>query len=191
VGLMIFTLVRTSEALAGQHVSMTGDALKPDLLPTQDPAPLTAPAFGIPSNYQALGLTADKTSPAQSFRPRGRSILEKESPFSGPAESPLISDTTVWQRLSQYRAHDRVRVLTLWETGGNSVSLQAGRKGDPSLQWTSRLMSRGSTAHGVLDELISTSLGAALGHAQHAASRGAVTEAAGKPERLLEVGATP
>jgi hypothetical protein len=190
-GLMILTLVRTGEALAGEHLSIAGDALKPNLHPAPGPTSLSAAVVGIPTNLQALDLTADETFPGQSFRPRGRSILEKESPFGGPVETPLISNTTVWQRLSEYHTRDRLRVLTLWEIGGNSVSLQAGKKGDPSLQWTSRLMSHGRATHGILDELFAKSLGAVMGHRDHAASRSAMMEAPGKSERLLEGGAIP
>ncbi len=67
------------------------------------------------------------------------------------ADGALIDDTTVWQRLAEYRTHGRVRVLTLWESGASTVSLQAGKKGDPSLQWTSRLMNHGGATRGLLD----------------------------------------
>ena len=67
------------------------------------------------------------------------------------ADGALIDDTTVWQRLAEYRTRDRVRVLTLWESGASTVSLQAGKRGDPSLQWTSRLMNRGGATRGLLD----------------------------------------
>ena len=46
-------------------------------------------------------------------------------------DDKLISDTTVWQRLTEFRVRDRVRVLTLWESGLSSVSLQAGKNGRP------------------------------------------------------------
>ena len=39
-----------------------------------------------------------------------------------------------------------------------TVSLQAGRHGDPSLQWTSRLMNRGGATLGLLDRVFSVSL---------------------------------
>jgi hypothetical protein len=57
----------------------------------------------------------------------------------------------VWQRLQEYRTRDRVRVMTLWESGVSNVSIQTNRKGDPSLQWTSRLMNRGGATRGLLD----------------------------------------
>lgn len=177
LGMMILTLVRTSEALAG-------DAAKPDPIPITGPVPLAASWVRIPLDYQAPDATVGKTFPTQDFRPRGRSMLE-HSPAGGLLDPPLISDTSVWQRLSEYRTHDRVRVLTLWETGGSSVSLQAGKKGDPSLQWTSHLMSHGGSAHGLLDELFTKPLGA-LTHGPHIAPHAPSAEPAGKPEKILD-----
>ena len=79
------------------------------------------------------------------------------APRADLADDKLISDTPVWQRLSEFRTRDRVRVLTLWQSGLSSVSLQAGTKGNPSLQWTSRLMNSGEAAHGLLDRLLPAS----------------------------------
>jgi hypothetical protein len=71
----------------------------------------------------------------------------------------MFRATTVWQRLNEFRAQDhRVRVLTLWEMGGSSVSLQAGRKGDPSLQWSSSWTNRSKVSHGILDRFLAASL---------------------------------
>jgi hypothetical protein len=74
------------------------------------------------------------------------------------SSDPMFRTTTVWQRLNEYRAQDRVRVLTLWETGGSNVSLQADKKGGPSLQWSSSWTSQSRASHGVLDRLLSATL---------------------------------
>ena len=79
----------------------------------------------------------------------------------------MFRDTTVWQRMSEYKSHDRVRVLTLWETSGSTVSLQAGRRGAASLQWTSRAMNRGGSTRGLLDRLIVGSLAGAGNRLRH------------------------
>ncbi len=113
---------------------------------------LSVPPFTAPLSYP-LPLVADpKTLSGKDFRPRGRSILDTDFQVN-VADGALIDDTTVWQRLAEYRTHDRVRVLTLWESGASTVSLQAGKKGDPSLQWTSRLMNHGGATRGLLDRL--------------------------------------
>lgn len=117
-------------------------------------APLfSVPPFAAPLSYP-LPLVADpKTISGKDFRPRGRSILDTDLRVN-VTDGALIDDTTVWQRLAEYRTRDRVRVLTLWESGASTVSLQAGKKGDPSLQWTSRLMNRGGATRGLLDRLL-------------------------------------
>ena len=113
---------------------------------------LSVPPFSAPLSYP-LPLVADpKSLSGKDFRPRGRSILDTDFQVN-VADGALIDDTTVWQRLAEYRTHDRVRVLTLWESGASTVSLQAGKKGDPSLQWTSRLMNHGGATRGLLDRL--------------------------------------
>jgi hypothetical protein len=125
----------------------------------------SAPLFSAPLSYP-LPLVSDPNAlAAREFRPRGRSILDSDLQVN-VADGALIDDTTVWQRLAEYRTHDRVRVLTLWESGASTVSLQAGKKGDPSVQWTSRLMNHGGATRGLLDHLfpvIGTHEGSARG----------------------------
>jgi hypothetical protein len=139
----------------------------------------------VPSSYQAVDLPAFKSFSAGEFRPRGHSILDKDSRLADAEDAPMLRGTTVWQRLSDYRSRDRVRVVTLWETGGSSVSLQAGKKGDPSLQWTSRLMNRGGATRGLLDQVLSASLGG-VARGLHLAPHAAGTDAFGKPSKPAE-----
>lgn len=163
-GLVILTVLRASPALAGEQVAPAVSAAKPnpsalEFTPTSGFI-LPLPSYqSVPSSYRAVDLPVPKSFSAAEFRPRGHSMLEKNSPLVDPEAAPMLQGTTVWQRLSDYRSHDRVRVVTLWEAGGSSVSLQAGRRGDPSLQWTSRLMNHGGATRGLLDQMFSTSLG--------------------------------
>jgi hypothetical protein len=194
VGLAILTIVRASEALAGEQVPPTVSAAKPDLNVAREftPAsaftlPLPSSYAAVPSSYQTAGLPVFKSFSAAEFRPRGHSILEKDSRLGDAEDAPMLRGTTVWQRLSDYRSRDRVRVVTLWETGGSSVSLQAGRKGDPSLQWTSRLMNRGGATRGLLDQLFATSLGG-VARGLHLTPHAAGTDGFGKPSKPMEVG---
>jgi hypothetical protein len=187
VGLVLLTLVRTGEALAGEQVSLPGDALKPDFNTSRQRTPLSASMVSIPATYQAPDLSESKTFSTQNFRPRGRSILEKEPHVDQFDDAPMVSGTTMWQRLSEYRSHGRVQLLTLWETGGSTVSLLAGRKGEPSLQWTSRLMNRGSSTHGLLDQFFSTSM-AGASRGLHFSPRTANTEPSAKPTKPMEAG---
>jgi hypothetical protein len=173
-GLMLLTLVRTTEVLAGEQAPLASDAAKPDFYGSRQYTPLSASMLPILEPYGTVALPEIKTFSTQEFRPRGRSILEKDA-VDG---APMLRGTTVWQRLSEYRSHDRVRLVTLWETGGGSVSLQAGRKGDPSLQWTSRFMNRGGATRGVFDQLLTTSLGG-IGRGLRLPTRATSTEPMG------------
>jgi len=194
VGLAILTIVRASEALAGEQVPPTVSAAKPDLNVAREftrtsafMLPLPSSYAAVPSSYHTVDLPVFKSFSAAEFRPRGHSILEKDSRLGDAEDAPMLRGTTVWQRLSDYRSRDRVRVVTLWETGGSSVSLQAGKKGDPSLQWTSRLMNRGGATRGLLDQLLTTSLGG-VARGLHLTPHAAGTDAFGKPSRPMEVG---
>ena len=92
------------------------------------------------------------------FTPRKRSSGKPSVADYGSGD-PMFRSTTVWQQLNDFRAKDhRVRVLTLWEMGGSNLSLQAGRKGDPSIQWTSSWTNRGKVSRGLLDRFLAASL---------------------------------
>jgi len=160
--LILVMLLRGGEALAGESTPPAAGDFKLALHPAVDPMWHPAALSALPNTYRAPELPIGPLFPTDTFRPRGRSVLEKDTTYGAPAAATFIPGTTVWQRLSEYRVRDRVRVLTLWETGGNSVSLQADHRGDPTLQWTSR-MSRSGGNRGVLDELFTKSLGAVMG----------------------------
>jgi hypothetical protein len=185
IGLMLITLVRTSEALAGDQASIANATVDPGaggLRQSLPPAPaLMAPleSFGAPT------VTENRTFSATDFRPRKPTVFDSDPTVSSFSDTPLLRNTTVWQRLSEYRSHDRVRLLTLWESNSSTISLQTGRRGDPSLQWTSRLMNRGGSTQGVLDRLFSTSLERA-GLGLHNLSRSANVPAPPKPAAVAE-----
>jgi hypothetical protein len=158
IGLMLFTLVRSSEALAADQASLAPAALDTGVSGIRRSS-LPVPALTLPLDPFTLSAITEKPAfSATDFRPRKPTLFDKDPVASTFGETSLLRDTTVWQRLSEYRSRDRVRVLTLWESKSSSVSLQAGRRGDPSLQWTSRLMNRGGSTQGVLDRWFSTSL---------------------------------
>jgi hypothetical protein len=189
VGLVLLTLVRTTEVLAGEQGPLAGSAAKADFNALRQPTPLSASmlVLPIPAPYQAVDPPDAKTFSTQEFRPRGHSLLEKDSRFAAVDDAPTLRGTTVWQRLSEYRSRDRVRLVTLWETDGSSISLQAGRKGNPSLQWTSRFMNRGGATRGLLDGLLTNSLGG-VGRGLLFAAHKTNTDTAGKPAKLVDAG---
>ena len=184
IGLMLFTLVRSSEALAADQASLAPAALDAGvggIRRSSQPIPtLTLPL----DPFTLSAITEKPAFSATDFRPRKPTLFDKDPAASTFGETSLLRDTTVWQRLSEYRSHDRVRVLTLWESKSSSVSLQAGRRGDPSLQWTSRLMNRGGSTQGVLDRWFSTSLaraGMGLRNMTHSRSTAPPTKPADAP----------
>lgn len=93
----------------------------------------------------------------------------------------MLRNTTVWQRLAEYRSQDRVRLLTLWESRGSAVSLQAGKHGDPSLQWNSRVMNHDGSTRGLFDRLLSVSFGGAHDGSHATAPAASAAPAAAKP----------
>jgi hypothetical protein len=151
VGLVVLALVRAGEALAGDQASAAAAAGKPEQSNVRQPASFTSSLFAAPEIYRLPSLPESKSFSAKDFRPRGPSIVS--DPHLNVADDALIDDTTVWQRLAEYRTRDRLRLLTLWQSGASSVSLQAGRRGDPTLQWTSRLTNGGGPMRSLLDRL--------------------------------------
>jgi hypothetical protein len=194
VGLVILAILRTSETLAGEQVPPVVNSARPDFNASRQftstsafMLPLSSSYQTVPLSYQAVDLPEFKSFSAVEFRPRGHSILENHSRLADADDAPMLRGTTVWQRMSDYRSRDRVRVVTLWETGGSSVSLQAGKRGDPSLQWTSRVMNRGGATRGLLDQMFATSLGG-VARSLHLMPHAAGTDAFGKPSKPMEAG---
>jgi hypothetical protein len=151
---VLLTLARASEALAGDQAPAAGGAR----FDAGDWHPSTAlSAFAPPDTYQLPSVVEPKSFPSKDFRPHGRSIFDADSRLNVVDEA-LMPNTTIWQRLSEFRTHDRVQLLTLWESRASTISLQTGKRGDPSLQWTSRLMNRGGATRGLLDRLFPVSV---------------------------------
>jgi hypothetical protein len=116
---------------------------------------LTDPLLTAPSEYRLGEMPETKSYSATEFRPRGRSIFDADPRLSAPGGTP---DKNFLQRLNEYRTRDRVRVLTLWDTGASAVSIQTNHRGDPSLQWTSHLFNQRGATHGLLDQLFPVSV---------------------------------
>jgi hypothetical protein len=161
VGLVLFTLVRTGEALAGDQTSIGNAALNADADGLRRSSPPVRALIALPQVFAAPAAAESQAFSATEFRPRKRTIFDRDPLVNSFGDSPMLRGTTVWQRMSEYRSHDGVRLLTLWESSASTVSLQAGKRGDPSLQWTSRSMTHGGPTRGLLDRLFSVSLAGA------------------------------
>jgi hypothetical protein len=177
LGLVLFTLVRSGEALAGDQATIP-NAMGVGNLRKSSPSTFASPA--APGDFAVLPADGIQAFSTTEFRPRHHAAFDSNAAVSAFGDAPMLHSTTVWQRMSEYKSQNRVRLLTLWESSGSTVSLQAGRRGDPSLQWTSRLMNRGGSTRGLLDRLFSVSFaGASTGFRD--ASRSTHAPALSKP----------
>ena len=180
VGLVLFTLVRTGEVLAGDQTAIADAALDPSVGNLRQSSPPSRSLITAPEFFAVPTASESQKFSATDFRPRKPTVFDRNPTVSSFGDAPMLRGTTVWQRMSEYKSHDRVRVLTLWESSASTVSLQAGRRGAPSLQWTSRSMNRGGSTRGLLDRLFSVSLAGAGNRLRHA-DRSTSAPAAPKP----------
>lgn len=149
LGLVALSLVRV-ECLAAGHLQAHAAA------PSSAHAGKSRASHGA-TRMRAMNLSLPLTLPAGAgteFRPRTRS-LTSAGPDVSEELGPALHSTTAWQRMRDFRANDRVRLLTLWKSTGSTFSLQANRKGEASLQWTSNSMNRGGATRGLFDRAFS------------------------------------
>jgi hypothetical protein len=159
LGMLFLTLIRSGEALAGDQTPIANPAAGPVMIDAHHFSPAPVMAIRDPEFFTVPKGPDAPTFSATDFRPRRHTALDGDPSVSTFSDAPMLRNTTVWQRLSEYRSRDRVRLLTLWESSSSSVSLQAGKRGDPSLQWSSRLMNHDGSTKGLLDRLLSVSFG--------------------------------
>ena len=152
VVVLLYGLTQSAEALGGDPYA---NVVK-DIQPIVGGTPL--PVDFMPRK----SLASEPQFSASEFQPRKTRIPDAQAPaggeFSYQAQPPR--STSGWQRLADYRSQGRVRLLTLWQSPTSSVSLQTGRHGGPSLQWSRRVLDRGGATRGLLDQFMASSLGA-------------------------------
>jgi hypothetical protein len=187
VGLILFTLVHATEAMAGDQAQGSGlapgsGAENSDAAAARHPIAPSSWMSPIPDPFRAAGLPAAASEASTEFRPRKHASIQGKEGSVPLDDGSIMRSSSVWERLSQSRSRDGVQLVTLWHTGGNSLSLQANNKGDPTLQFTSRLMNR-SGPHGLLDDFFSTTLSGAAGRGLHILPRTAGIDATPKPAR--------
>jgi hypothetical protein len=170
-GFLLIALICCDAAVADDH-ALNLSAVPPAFAATRQSSPSATAAisytgiFALPKDAGAQAF-----SPTE-FRARKRSVFDRDPAPGEPADASVLESTTVWQRMSEYRSQDRVRLLTLWESSGGAISLQAGKRGDPSLQWNSRVMNHDGSTRGVFDRLLSMSFGGARNGPRSAPSPG-------------------
>ena len=189
VAMLLYGLAQTGEALAGDQ---SANVVK-DIQPMVGGTPLSM-AFAPTASTLAAAAAAgnDHQYSATDFRQRKTGTVDSQSsPEIEPAsESQPLRVTSAWQRLADYRAQGRIQLLTLWESPRSTVSLQSGKHGGPSLQWSSRVMNRGGATRGLLDRFVASSLSAA-GLGSRAAARGPASAAANKPINPIPAAKSP
>jgi hypothetical protein len=118
----------------------------------------TGPLFPAPFSFAGTS-AAEQEFSATEFRPRKRTVLEPAAAGSDAAviDTLMARDTSLARELSQARTQDRVRLLTLWQNRASSLSLQAGKRGAPSLQWSTPWMHRDAASRGLFDRLLADS----------------------------------
>jgi hypothetical protein len=116
VGLVLFTLVRTSEALAGDQMSIANGTLNADADNLRRSSPPAREVITAPDIFTAPTAPDSQVFSATDFRPRKRTIFDSDPMVNSFVDTPMLRGTTVWQRMSEYKSHDRVRLLTLWES---------------------------------------------------------------------------
>jgi hypothetical protein len=171
VTLVLYGVVHVTQALAGDQ-----------------PSHLDSSMFSAPF-VTAKPLIDDGFS-ATEFRPRKHSVASLDSARSAPSiiDAPMLRSTSVWQQLADYKSQDRVRLLTLWQTRGSSLSLQAGRRGAPSLQWSTPWVHRGGTSQGLFDRLLAVPARAAGNTLRSSGARPTGVVAQPKPLELSSSG---
>jgi hypothetical protein len=148
--LLLYTLLRSGEVLAGDGSPNSDAALKLDTMAA--PPTISFTSLTTVPRLSAEQLLAVPSFSATEFRPRPRSSMESDPAKTAGIgmDAPLHGDS-ISQQMREYRSQDRLRLLTLFEKSGSTLSLQAGKRGGPSLQWSSPWVSRAGASHGLFD----------------------------------------
>jgi hypothetical protein len=100
---------------------------------------------GFASDFAARAGAFPKPAPEADFR--GAGVLDRSG------DLPL---TNAWQRMSDFRSEDGIRLLTVWQSANGTVALHQGKHGGASLQWTSQALNRSGASRGLFDHLVSS-----------------------------------
>jgi hypothetical protein len=147
--MLMYGLAQGGEAFAADQTANVVKEIRP--LVGGKPVPM---AFAATSPAHDFELSTDFPRRKSDAVIVGTSVERESSLQSQPLQA-----APSWQHFADYRSQGRVQLLTLWQSPRNMVSLQTGKHGGPSLQWSSRVMNRGGATRGVLDRFVS--LGAA------------------------------
>jgi hypothetical protein len=152
LALVLYSLVPGGASAGDQPQSpdarRNADTQKTALAHIAAPSLPAAFAFSAPPNMPVF-------SPTE-FRPRKHGLLEAAAARSADSviDAPMLQDASFARELSESKTQDRVRLLTLWQSRASSLSLQAGKRGAPSLQWSTPWMHPNAESRGLFDRLL-------------------------------------
>ena len=184
VALALYSLA-PRDASAGDQPRIT-DAWRSSDAQTPARAQIATPSYPARFAFSAPGAETRVFSPTE-FRPRKQG-LEAAAARSDVSviDAPMLRDTSIAGELSEARTQDRVRLLTLWQSRASSLSLQTGRHGAPSLQWSTPWMHRDAASRGLFDRLLAVSPRSFGSAVRSSAPR----PAAATPAKSLDLGAS-
>jgi hypothetical protein len=132
----------------GRRITDAQSVARAQIVAASYPAPF---AFVAPPEARAF-------SPTE-FRARKPGLLGATSAADQAfvIDAPILRDTSIARGVSEAKTQDRVRLLTLWQTRASSLSLQAGKRGAPSLQWSTPWMHRDAASRGLFDRWLAVS----------------------------------
>jgi hypothetical protein len=159
--LMICGVVRAGQAIAGDQTPISDHEFELGLgLRYEADRSLhagAAPASLFSAPFVSLNSSSEPQEfSATEFRPRKQGVRDPESSAGRNflLDAPITKSNSVWQHMSDFRSQGRVRLLTLFQTRGSSLSLQAGKHGAPSLQWSTPWVRREGASRGLFDHLL-------------------------------------
>jgi hypothetical protein len=167
MALAIYGVARCDDVIAADA------AVKFELPRSQFSVPLVAHPLLAPSFTAMPALAEPDIFSASEFRPRKRGFLEFNANRneSRLTDMPRLQDNSMARQLPEFKSQDRLRLLTLWQSHASSLSIQAGKKGSPSLQWSTPLIHRDSSPRGLFDHLLSVSPQGAFGGGRNSTPR--------------------
>jgi hypothetical protein len=121
-------------------------------------AQIVAPSYPARFAFVAPHAELQALAPTE-FRARKPGLLEAAAAADQAFafDAPMLRDTSIARGLSEAKTQDRVRLLTLWQTRASSLSLQTGKRGAPSLQWSTPWMHRDAASRGLFDRWLDVS----------------------------------
>jgi len=181
MALAIYGVARGTEAVAADAAPVF------DLPRAQFSVPLLAHPLLSPSFAAAPAPVEPELFSPSEFRPRKSGFLQFNAGRSEGwlTDMPRFQDNSIARQLAEFKSQDRLRLLTLWQRRASSLSIQSGKRGAPSLQWSTPLVHRDSSPRGLFDHLLSVSPQGAFSGTRNTTPRQAGVPS---PYKSLELG---